>query len=70
VTEQEFSCLQTGDIVKSDLGSKTFIVTSNYGGRVTAVTTVDMTNPFEWELVAKAHHTIKGCNTKRAKTEI
>lgn len=30
-------------------------VTGNYGDRVTAAQTVDLTNPPEWELVSKAN---------------
>lgn len=29
---------------------KTYVVTTNYGERVTAVDTVDITNPNEWEV--------------------
>lgn len=46
--------LQRGDIVQPHGDSRTFVVTANYGGRVTAVASVDMTNPTEWELVLKA----------------
>jgi spermidine/putrescine-binding protein len=35
---------------KSNPG-KTYIVTANYGDRVTAVDTVDITNPEEWEIL-------------------
>jgi len=48
--------LERGDIVKNQSNDKTYVVTANYGERVTAVATVDMTNPDEWELVLKANH--------------
>ncbi len=40
--------LKRGDIVKHKSGHRSYIVTSNYGDRVTAVDTVDITNSFEW----------------------
>lgn len=54
MTTEEMKHLERGDIVKHALDSRTFIVTGNYGGRVTAVATVDITNPPEWEVVLKA----------------
>jgi len=56
MNKKSFSKLSRGDIVKHIGDTKTFIVTSNYGKRVTATTTVDMTNPNEWELVLKAKY--------------
>jgi hypothetical protein len=52
----ELKKLNTGDIVKSNWDGKTYIVTGNYGDRVTAVRTVDITNSSEWELVIKANY--------------
>lgn len=49
-----FRNLKTGDIVKPIGDHRCFVVTSNYGDHVTAVATVDMTNPSEWDLVMKA----------------
>lgn len=40
--------------MKHHSDSRTFVVTGNYGGRVTAVATVDITNPPEWKVVLKA----------------
>jgi len=57
--KEEFEKLQEGDIVCGKLGDgslsgMSFIVTANYGGRVIAVRTVDLTNPVEWELLRKS----------------
>ena len=50
----DFKGLATGDIVRHKIFKQhSFIVTSNYGNRVTAVATVDMTNPHEWEIIRK-----------------
>ena len=57
MTTEEMKHLERGDIVKHALDPRTFIVTGNYGGRVTAVATVDITNPPEWEVVLKADWT-------------
>jgi len=56
INKKSFSKLSRGDIVKHIGDIETFVVTSNYGKRVTATTTVDMTNPNEWELVLKAKY--------------
>jgi hypothetical protein len=55
--QDELDSLQRGDIVKHKGDSRTFVVTGNYGGRVTAVATVDITNPAEWEIVVKMTET-------------
>lgn len=52
--KEVFSKLDRGDIIEHKGNTRVFIVTANYGDRVTATTTVDMTNPDEWELVLKA----------------
>ena len=46
-----FSQLGMGDVVRSKASKEAYTVTGNYGGRVTTVNTVDMTNPDEWDLV-------------------
>lgn len=40
--------LQPGDVVKGQISQVSFMVTANYGDHVTAVRTVDITNPSEW----------------------
>ena len=54
--------LEHGDVIRhkrsSGINCGMFIVTANYGDRVTAVSTVDVTNPPEWELVSKVTRTI------------
>lgn len=46
---ETFRKLKRGDLVKHKHDRRTFVVTSNYGDRVTAVSSVDMTNPSEWD---------------------
>ncbi len=50
----EMKSLDVGDIIKhAGTGNSCYVVTGNYGGRVTAVKTVDVTNPSEWILRVK-----------------
>lgn len=42
--------LKTGDIVRHKGKGEAYVVTSNFGDRVTAVRTVDITNAPEWVL--------------------
>jgi len=44
--------LGRGDIIRhKGLSSETYMVQANYGSRVTAITSVDVTNPDEWEVL-------------------
>jgi hypothetical protein len=43
--------LQTGDVVRGRFSGQVYIVSANYGNRVTAVDTADITNPPEWEVL-------------------
>ncbi len=54
MNKEQFKQLKAGDPVshKADR-SQGYIVHCNYGNRVTAVKTVDITNPAEWDLVAE-----------------
>lgn len=52
VTEDEFRALQPGDLVRHKHSSSAAIVHANFGKRVTAVRTFDLTNPCEWNRVA------------------
>ena len=45
--------LQPGDTVEHISTKQIYIVTANYWNRVTAVQTVDVTNPVEWKIVSK-----------------
>lgn len=46
--------LQIGDIIRhASLDGARYIVTGVYGGRVTAVKTVDVTNPAEWHVLIR-----------------
>jgi hypothetical protein len=49
----DLATLDVGDIIRHACDHQTYVVTSNYGDRVTAVQTVDVTNPIEWVLVSK-----------------
>lgn len=51
MTPGEFSGLKPGDLVRHKGSSKAAIVHANYGGRVTAARTFDLTNPAEWDRV-------------------
>jgi len=54
MNKDEFKQLNAGDIVKGKMSNLNFIVTGNYGDRVTAVNNVDLTNHSEWDLISKA----------------
>lgn len=52
--ESHFKKLDRGDIVRHKIFNEVnYVVDANYGNRVTAVATVDITNPEEWELVQR-----------------
>jgi hypothetical protein len=52
MSHADMSALKPGDIVRGVRG-ESYVVTANYGDRVTAVRTADLTNPHEWEIVRK-----------------
>lgn len=55
--KKKFKELSPGDIVRHKLfGDNAYIVHSNYGDRVVAVRTVELTNPDEWDLILKCDH--------------
>lgn len=58
MTDEEFNSLAGGDFIrhKESTSGEYYTVLSNYGDRVTAVRTVDMTNPSEWDLINKVVH--------------
>jgi hypothetical protein len=56
MTQDQLNTLNRGDLIRHKSQPDTIVVTANYGGRVTAVRTYDVTNPSEWELVMKAVH--------------
>lgn len=63
MTRNEFETLGRGDVIRLHEESheyyektRTYVVMANYGNRVTAVRTVDVTNPAEWDLVYKANY--------------
>ncbi len=53
MTPRELEELKTGDVVKHICKMQSFVVTANYGNRVTAVQTVDITHADEWEIITK-----------------
>lgn len=57
MTNEEFAALGNGDIVRGKFSGIPYVVTGNYGHHVTAVYTMDMTNPDEFDLVQKAANT-------------
>jgi len=56
MNKKELKNLKTGDIVRSKLNNISYMIHANYGNRCTAVKTVDITNPTEWNIVFKAIH--------------
>lgn len=57
MTRKECDKLDVGDVVRPSLGHEGYVVTANYGKRITVVRTADITNPREWVLVSKANQT-------------
>ena len=53
MTHDEFKGLAPGDIVESAATGAVALVVVNFGDRVTAVNTYDLTNPEEWTLIRK-----------------
>lgn len=43
--------LKRGDIVRNKNGQNSYVVSANYGDRVTAICSVDITNAQEWEVL-------------------
>lgn len=56
MTKDDFQNLKPGDVVRHQSGGANYLVTATYGDRVTAVRTIDMTNPIEWVVVLTATH--------------
>ena len=49
----DLSELKPGMVVRGWRTKEPHIVTANYGNHVTAVSTIDITNPPEWEILSK-----------------
>jgi hypothetical protein len=49
--------LKRGDIVRSISGN-VYVVTANYGTHATAVNTIDVSNPIEWEVLVSGTQTL------------
>jgi hypothetical protein len=54
MTPERFRRLRAGDQVQPVTGGEVYLVTAHYGTRVTAVRTIDLTNPQEWACLATA----------------
>ena len=59
MTEDEFKNLTRGDIVRHKGLGDSWLIDMSYGNRKTAIRTVDLTNPDEWELISKANYKIR-----------
>lgn len=72
MTPTQLKALKPGDLVRHKSSSSAYIVTGNYGDRVTAVRTVDLTNSAEWDVVHPDGSVIKReeyiCGSCGAKT--
>ncbi len=52
MNKKQMANLKVGDIIQSKKDSKwAFIVSQNFGERLIAVRTIEITNPTDWELV-------------------
>jgi hypothetical protein len=49
--KSDLSKFNTGTLIKNKGSGNLFVVTFNYGDRATAVWSIDITNPSEWEIV-------------------
>lgn len=59
MTREEFNSLNRGDIISHKImKDHSWMVEANYGNRVTAVDTIDVTNPDEWDITLKAFYKI------------
>lgn len=52
MNQDQLKALRPGNIVRHVGGGKSYVVTGNYGDHVTAVRSVDLANPSEWEVVS------------------
>ena len=48
--------LQPGEIVRNKTTKHPYNITANYGDRATGVSTCDVTNTIEWEILQKEHN--------------
>jgi hypothetical protein len=51
MTKEEFENLTARDYVRHKGSGRGYMITNDYGNRKIAVTTIEITNPDEWELV-------------------
>ena len=57
MTPLQFRNLKDGDIIRRRGESDRWIVDCNFGKRVIAVATRDVSNPIEWDLILVANYT-------------
>lgn len=55
MTNEAFSNLAPGDLIKHQNSVETLVVTQNYGDNVTAVRTDQITNGTQWDVISKHH---------------
>lgn len=60
MTKDQMRALRPGDVVQSLHTGLAYVVTGNYGNRVTAVRTADISNPVEWGLIESTETDEKG----------
>lgn len=56
MTKEQFKKLSRGDIVRHKSGGASLLIDGDYGTRKTAIRTIDLINPSEWDLVFKANY--------------
>lgn len=54
MTRDMMAALQPGDLISHRGSGESLVVTANYGNRVTAVRTYDVTNPCEWLVIRRS----------------
>ena len=53
MTSEQMRDLKPGDLVRGGDFNVAYMVTANYGDHITAVRTVEITHPDEWDLIQK-----------------
>jgi hypothetical protein len=54
MTNEEFKHLREGDIVRAKASGISYVICVNYGRHVSAVRTIDITNPEDFDVIEKA----------------
>ena len=70
MNKNDFDNLVVGDIVRHKSSIHTYVVTAHFGDRITAVRSVDITNPYEWDVVSKPDMGVcPVCNIRYARSD-